>query len=72
MRAICALGEVDAHARRHGQPPLAVLVVRASDGLPGAGWWTVKDRRRYQGPWEGPEAAAYIRKAQRKAFAYWQ
>ena len=73
MRVLCAaLTEVDARARRAGQPPLAVLVVRASDSLPGAGWWTVKDRRRYQGPWEGLEAAAYIRKVQRKTFAYWK
>ena len=72
MRALCAaLDEVDSRARARGEPPLAVLVVRASDGLPGAGWWATKDRRRYQGPWEGPEAAAYIKKAQRKTFAYW-
>ena len=43
MRAMCtALNEVDARARRQGEPGLAVLVVRASDGLPGAGWWACR------------------------------
>jgi len=73
MRALCvALGEVDARAKRHGQPPLTVLVVRASDGLPGAGWWIEKERRRYQGSFEGPEAQAYIRKKQNEAFKFWR
>ena len=41
MRALCALlGDVDALGRGAGRPELAVLVVRASDGLPGQGWWT--------------------------------
>ena len=40
MRALCAvLGSVDAEAEARGEPELAVLVVRASDGLPGQGWW---------------------------------
>jgi hypothetical protein len=73
MRALCvALGEVDDRAQRRGEPALAVLVVRASDGLPGAGWWICKDRRRYQGPWEGPEAKAYIKKKQGDAFRFWR
>lgn len=72
MRALCAaLNEVDARARDRGQPPLAVLVVRASDGLPGAGWWIEKDRQ-YRGPREGDEAAAYIRRKQREVFKYWR
>ena len=73
MRALCAaLHTVDERAQGRGQPPLAVLVVRASDGLPGAGWWVDKDRNRYQGPREGVEATAYIRRKQRLAFAYWK
>lgn len=73
MRALCiALGEVDARAKQQGQPALAVLVVRASDGIPGAGWWIDKDRKRYQGPWEGPQALTYIKKKQNEAFRFWQ
>lgn len=73
MRALCvALAEVDARARQRDEPPLAVLVVRASDGLPGAGWWVDKDRRAYSGPYEGPKAAAYIRRKQNEAFRYWR
>lgn len=72
MRALCiALGEVDRRARSRGEPDLAVLVVRASDGLPGAGWWVEKDGRKYSGPWEGPKALAYIKRLQKKAFSYW-
>ena len=38
MRALCvALDDVVAGERGEGRPPLAVLVVRASDGLPGQG-----------------------------------
>lgn len=73
MRALCvALGEIDARAERQGEPALAVLVVRASDGLPGAGWWVEKGRRRYLGPWEGPQAQAYIKKKQHEAFKFWR
>ena len=46
MRALCAvLGEVDHAAAARGEPELAVLVVRASDGLPGQGWWVERARR---------------------------
>ena len=34
-----ALSEVDGRQRALGRPELASLVVRASDGLPGQGWW---------------------------------
>lgn len=72
MRALCvALGEIDRRAKERGEPELAVLVVRASDGLPGAGWWVEKDKRRYKGPTEGPEAEKYIRTIQQKAYRYW-
>ena len=71
MRALCvALAEVDARAKRQGEVPLAVLVVRASDGLPGAGWWV--DRDKYKGPREGPQAAAYIKKKQNETFKFWR
>ncbi len=40
MRALCrTLAAVDAEAEGRGEPELAVLVVRQSDGLPGQGWW---------------------------------
>lgn len=73
MRALCvALGEVDRRAKARGEPALAVLVVRASDGLPGAGWWIDKNDRIYKGPTEGPKAEAYIKRLQKKAFDYWR
>jgi len=72
MRALCAaLGEVDRRAAARGEPELAVLVVRASDLIPGAGWWVEKGTRSYKGPWDGPKAEAYIKKIQKKTFAYW-
>lgn len=67
MRALCkTLAAVDAGAEALGEPELAVLVVRQSDGLPGQGWWVGKD-----GPWEGPAAKARIERLQGAAFAYW-
>ena len=72
MRALCAtLGEVDADARGRGEPEMAVLVVRASDGLPGQGWWVSSDLRGYRGAWEGPEAQRFIAKLQQEVFDYW-
>jgi hypothetical protein len=73
MRALCAaLMEVDARARRNKQPELAVLVVRASDGIPGAGWWADSKTDDYHGLYEGPEALAYIQKRQAKTFRFWR
>jgi hypothetical protein len=75
MRQLCAiLGEVDAAAEARGEPELAVLVVRQSDGIPGQGWWVAGGPRNhgYAGPWEGPEAARFIAKVQAQAFAFWQ
>jgi len=75
MRALCAmLGEIDRDAGARGEPELAVLVVRASDGLPGQGWWVAGGARSrgYEGPWEGPEAARFIRSVQAETFAWWQ
>ena len=70
MRALCvALDAVDAAERGAGRVPLAVLVVRQSDGLPGQGWWL--DRRDYNGLFTGPQAAAYVAAHQRAVFAAW-
>ena len=72
MRALCvALGEVDRRAKAKKQPELAVLVVRASDKLPGQGWWVEKNDHSYKGPWEGKKAEEYIRRLHQKAFSYW-
>ncbi|MCJ8191515.1 ribose-phosphate pyrophosphokinase [Sphingomicrobium aestuariivivum] len=72
MRALCStLGEVDAQARAKGEPELAVLVVRASDGLPGQGWWIGPQKGDYAGPWEGPKAREVIDRLQQEAFDYW-
>lgn len=74
MRALCAmLGEIDRAGAARGEPELAVLVVRASDGLPGQGWWVSGAHDHdYAGPWEGSEAATLIRAVQAETFAYWQ
>jgi len=75
MRQLCAiLGTVDDEAASRGEPELAVLVVRQSDGIPGQGWWVSGGARNhgYQGPWEGPEAARFIAKLHGDTFAYWQ
>lgn len=73
MRALCAtLGEVDAGSRGRGEPELAVLVVRQSDGLPGQGWWVAEQPGDYRGPWEGPKAQRYIEARQQRVFDYWR
>ena len=73
MRALCkVLTFIDDEAAERGEPELAVLVVRQSDGLPGQGWWIGGGRKHgYTGLWEGPAAMALIRKVQSKAFEYW-
>jgi len=73
MRALCrTLDRIDADAAAAGEPELAVLVVRASDGLPGQGWWTGHARDTgYAGAWTGPEAADVIARVQAAAFAFW-
>ena len=73
MRALCkVLAFVDNQAEELGEPELAVLVVRQSDGLPGQGWWVGGGKKHgYTGQWEGPKAARLIRKLQRQAFDYW-
>ena len=75
MRQLCTmLAEIDAEARGRGEPELAVLVVRQSDGLPGQGWFVAGGARDhgYEGAWEGPDAARFIRSVQQQVFAYWQ
>jgi len=73
MRALCkVLAYVDDGAEERGEPELAVLVVRQSDGLPGQGWWVDGAKKHgYAGLWEGPRAAKLIRKLQRQAFEFW-
>ena len=74
MRQLCkVLGFIDAEAAERGEPELAVLVVRQSDGLPGQGWWIEGARAHgYDGLWEGPEAQRLIRKLHAEAFDYWR
>ncbi|WP_166038387.1 ribose-phosphate pyrophosphokinase [Sphingosinicella sp. YJ22] len=73
MRQLCVLlGEVDSIGEAKGEPELAVLVVRQSDGLPGQGWWIgLSERYGYKGPWEGPEASRFIAGLQAQCFAFW-
>ncbi|HYC63543.1 MAG TPA: hypothetical protein VEC14_02340 [Reyranellaceae bacterium] len=74
MRQLCkVLGAVDEEAAERGEPELAVLVVRQSDGLPGQGWWIEGAKAHgYAGLWDGPEADKLIRRLHREAFDYWQ
>ncbi len=73
MRALCkVLGVVDEEAAERGEPELAVLVVRQSDGLPGQGWWIQGARKHgYTGLWEGPEAAKLVERLHAQAFEHW-
>ena len=75
MRAVCrTLGAIDEAGAAAGEPELAVLLVRESDGLPGQGWWGGGHALMlgHDGPWEGPEARAFVRVLQEEAFAYWR
>ena len=73
MRQLCkVLGHVDDEAEEKGEPGLAVLVVRLSDGLPGQGWWVgCAKKHGYAGLWEGPAAVKLVRKFQAQAFEHW-
>jgi hypothetical protein len=73
MRQLCkVLSYVDDEAEARGEPELAVLVVRQSDGLPGQGWWIGGAAKHgYTGLLEGPKAAKLIRKIQARAFEHW-
>jgi hypothetical protein len=75
MRALCkVLGTVDDEAAARGEPELAVLVVRQSDGLPGQGWWVAggASSHDYTGLWEGPQAKKLVQTLQAEAFDYWR
>lgn len=75
MRALCKiLGAIDEAASLRGEPELAVLVVRQSDGLPGQGWWIAGGARSrgYEGPWEGSEARRFVDLVQAESFDFWK
>lgn len=74
MRQLCkVLGVIDEAGAARGEPELAVLVVRQSDGLPGQGWWIERaEGHGYRGLWEGPAAKRLVGKLQRQAFDYWR
>ena len=74
MRALCVtLAHVDQQGAADGEPELAVLVVRQSDGLPGQGWWTGSwEKHRFTGEWTGPAARRLVEQLQGDAFRYWQ
>lgn len=74
MRQLCrVLSHVDDEAEENGEPELAVLVVRQSDGLPGQGWWVGGAKKHgYTGLWEGAKAMKFIRKLQSQAFEHWR
>ncbi len=75
MRALCrVLGFVDDEAEARGEPELAILVVRQSDGLPGQGWWVAggAEKHGHRGSWEGPAAKKLVRELQEQAFDYWR
>ncbi len=78
MRNLCkVLDAIDETGRIAGEPGLAVLVVRQSDGLPGQGWFVTRSHLADTMPgdwpldWEGPEAKAYVQARQEEAFRYW-
>lgn len=74
MRALCrALDRIDEAGAAAGEPELAVLVVRESDGLPGQGWWAGGRALAlgHDGDWTGPAARALVAGLQRQAFDYW-
>jgi hypothetical protein len=73
MRALCkVLSVVDDEAAERGEPELAMLVVRQSDGLPGQGWWIGGAIvHGYDGLWTGSDALKLVKRLQRRAFKYW-
>ena len=79
MRQLCkVLDTNDEGARIAGEPGLAVLVVRQSDGLPGQGWFVSRSHlaKEMAGEWpldwEGAEAKAYVALHQSEAFDFWR
>jgi hypothetical protein len=74
MRQLCkVLDRIDEDGRVAGEPGLAVLVVRQSDGLPGQGWFVSRAGIYDDLPleWEGPAARRYTEARQAEAFDYW-
>lgn len=75
MRQLCkVLDAIDEDGRAAGEPGLAVLVVRQSDGLPGQGWFVSRTGVHPDLPheWEGAEAKRYTEARQAEAFDYWE
>ena len=72
VAALCRdLGRVCARIEAQGGPDLACLVVRASDGLPGAGYFTsLRAAGLYDGEPVGPAAERHVALAQRRAGAW--
>jgi hypothetical protein len=73
MRQLCkVLALIYDEGVDRGEPGLAVLVVRQSDGLPGQGWWVGSaETHRYHGLWEGSQAKRLVDKLQKEAFVFW-
>jgi hypothetical protein len=74
MRQLCKfLDAIDQDGRAVGEPGLAVLVVRQSDGLPGQGWFVARSGIYDDLPldWEGAAAKHYTEARQNEAFDYW-
>ncbi|HEX8383681.1 MAG TPA: ribose-phosphate pyrophosphokinase [Sphingomonas sp.] len=75
MRALCrTLDRIDQDGGARGEPGLAVLVVRESDGLPGQGWWAGWRAAElcWESNWTGPAAKAFVAAEQRAAFDWWR
>ncbi len=62
------LGEVCRRMEARGEPDLACLVVRESDGLPGEGYFAAEAER---GDVLAGSRRARVTRAQEAAFAYW-
>jgi hypothetical protein len=75
MRALCrTLDAIDRDGIALGEPELAVLVVRESDGLPGQGWWSGGRAflLGHDGEWTGAAARALVTRLQGEVFDYWR
>ncbi|WP_375402956.1 ribose-phosphate pyrophosphokinase [uncultured Sphingomonas sp.] len=75
MRALCrTLDRIDQDGAERGEPGLAVLVVRESDGLPGQGWWAGwrAAAMGWESDWTGPAARAFVAEEQAAAFDWWR
>ncbi len=66
------LGLVCARNRARGEPELAVLVVRQSDRLPGAGFFeSLRQEGSYDGPATGAPALAHAQSLTEAVCRYW-